>query len=77
MSSTMGRVRSRLRLAVVGAAVATVLTVATAGASAAAPMGVQGAGLSRLAKALRYRSGGGSAASFMIFSGLTGRRVAH
>jgi probable HAF family extracellular repeat protein len=37
-----------LRLAVAGAAVATVLTVATAGASAAVPMGVQADGLSRL-----------------------------
>jgi hypothetical protein len=36
--SSLGR---RLRLAVAGAAVATILTVATAGASAAAPMGVQ------------------------------------
>jgi hypothetical protein len=38
----------RLRLAVAGAAVATVLTAATAGAAAAVPMGVQAAGLSRL-----------------------------
>jgi uncharacterized membrane protein len=45
---TTGRVSGRLRLAVAGAVVATVLTVATTGVSAAVPMGVQAAGLSRL-----------------------------